>query len=129
MNNLKIFILTHGKLGNALKEVLKHMVGEEVIKDIISVPLKMNMKREDYYNLVNEQIKDEEILFFTDIMGGTPDIIAKMIIKKRNVGTVISGVNLPMIINIIRKNEFADPDQFIEKLISSGKNGIQKFYN
>lgn len=129
MNNLKIFILTHGRLGDALKNVLRHMVGDKELKDIVSVPLIMDMKREDYYHLVDEQIKDEEILFLTDIPGGTPDIIAKMIIKNRNRGIVISGVNLPMIINIMRKNEFTHEEQFIEKLISSGKNGIQKFYN
>ncbi|MCD6578640.1 PTS sugar transporter subunit IIA [bacterium] len=129
MSKIKIFILTHGDLCNALSQVLRHMLGDSLSNEVISVPLKKDMSRDSYYELLNSMISNEETIFFTDIPGGTPDIIAKMIVMKRERGTVISGVNLPMLINLIRQKEYDDPEDFVNKLIISGKNGIQKFNN
>ena len=129
MNKLKIFILTHGQLGRSLKKIMEHMFGNELLKNVCSIPLTMNMKREDYYKNVKEKVGDEDFIMFTDINGGTPDIVAKMIIVEMKKGICISGVNLPMLMNIMRENEFGNLNTFIDKLIASGKDGIQKFYN
>lgn len=105
------------------------MIGGSLGKIIIPIPLDERTSREEYYEMVNKEIDDSEIIFFTDIPGGTPDIVAKMIVMKREKGFVISGVNLPMLINLMHENEFDDLEKFADKLIISGKNGIQKFYN
>ena len=129
MNNIKIYILSHGNICVEYYIYFRYMAGEELAKYLIPIPLKSNMSRDDYLkNIYAEYNKECFPVFLTDIPGGTPDILAKMIVKKEGKGVVISGVNIPMIVNLIKIKDFDNKQALIDKLIEAGKNGIKKFY-
>ena len=129
MNSVKIYILSHGNICKEYYNYLRYMAGENLAKNLIPIPLKFDMSRDDYMKLIYSKYDNTCFpLFLTDIPGGTPDILAKMIVKKEGKGVVISGVNIPMIINLIKIEDFENEQKMIDKLVEAGKNGIKKFY-
>ena len=67
---------------------------------------------------------DEGILFITDIYGSTPSNIAQLLADKYD-STLISGVNLPMVIRLLNYRREPEPT-LIDKAIDGGVTGINQ---
>ena len=59
----------------------------------------------------------------TDLFGGTPSNLTLKIAMKHNVG-ILTGVNLPMLIQFISDRENSTLDQLIADCMEMGRNGI-----
>ena len=71
-----------------------------------------------------EQLDEGDgILIMTDLFGGTPSNLTLKIAMKRNVG-ILTGVNLPMLIQFISDRESNTLDQLIAGCMEMGRNGI-----
>ncbi len=128
MNDLKIFFLTHGTLCNAFKALLEYLGADLSVIRPESVPLNENESADDYRKRLLSISSGCTPLFITDIPGGTPDNCAKRVITEIGKGYSISGINVPMIAELIRFDSFKSPEELTEALIRSGKNGIREFY-
>ena len=71
-----------------------------------------------------EQLDEGDgVLIMTDLFGGTPSNLTLKIAMKRNVG-ILTGVNLPMLIQFISDRESNTLDQLIADCMEMGRNGI-----
>lgn len=120
---MKFLLITHGKLAEGLLDSAKMLIGELNNVDYISFDEKMGIDELELSirNYVQEN-KSDEILIFTDILGGTPFNVATLVTSEFNNITIIYGLNLPIFIECyINKDSYNLKD--IKNFIST--NAIQ----
>lgn len=117
-------ILTHGNLATSLKDTVEQMMGKQMGMMVVSNqgkdPEGLLSKLEE---LVSKS-KSKEIFLFVDLYGGSCWQVAKKFSSKRGDVVLITGVNLPMLVQFLSKRERLDKFELLEKVVESGKSGI-----
>jgi mannose PTS system EIIA component len=117
-------ILTHGNLATSLKDTVEQMMGKQVGMMIIS---NQGKDPEGLLSRLEELVsksKSKEIFLFVDLYGGSCWQAAKKFSSKRGDVVLITGVNLPMLVQFLSKRERLDKFELLEKVVESGKGGI-----
>ncbi|WP_339178802.1 PTS fructose transporter subunit IIA [Oceanobacillus sp. FSL W7-1293] len=117
-----ILIVTHGEFGKELKKSAEMIMGQ--MQDTYCFSLLEEMDPLELKNQINDVLNNApgESIIFTDIFGGTPSNIAATFSKKHY---VISGVNLPMIVEAEISRTQMEIRDLIHKIIHSASEGIQ----
>jgi fructoselysine and glucoselysine-specific PTS system IIA component len=112
----KFIIASHGNFSSGIKSALDIIIGKMENVYIIDAYVDGNNTIEEALNtvLINLQAKDE-LVVFSDLMGGSVTNQVLRFALKENVH-IISGMNLPLLIDII----LADADTPIETVIENG---------
>ncbi|SDW94163.1 PTS sugar transporter subunit IIA [Tepidimicrobium xylanilyticum] len=130
MNRKAVLVITHGKFGIELLKSVEMIMGEQ--EDAKALGLQLGDKVDDLRNEVEKIIlenekEDKETIIFVDILGGSPSNIALYVLKKHNSVKLITGVNMPMLIEVFQSRDFVELDELLEKIINSSMEGINKF--
>lgn len=125
------FIITgHSQFSVGLHEAVKMIAGEQ--DNIEAVPFLSGESADDYEEKINdvyERHSDKKLIFFTDLLGGTPykTSVEKKIARDSD-SEVISGSNLALVLEAVTLSEFIqDPEELCEMAINSGKDNIGLF--
>lgn len=100
---IKIVVATHGNFGKEIIQSAGMLVGD--ISKITSLSLMPGMSFEDFVNDARDILtknKDEQILCFVDLFGGTPSNTMTALTREFQMN-VITGLNLPMLIDACLK--------------------------
>ena len=113
----EILILTHGDFGKALIKSAEMIVGE--MENVKSFGLQPGVSPEDFIKEVMTLIDDntKEYFVLVDLFGGTPFHAAMYLTKNYDVN-VITGVNLPLLVEIHNQtvhSETVNVDAIIEE--------------
>ena len=125
MSNPLTIIITHERMALCLRRATEKILGKQknffpysTLKD--SLPIlaqKINQKI--------KKINPDHIVCFVDLMGGSCWNLANLFKQEHKNVTIISGVNLPMLISYFTHvNEMSFQD-FITKVIDDGSRGIK----
>jgi PTS system mannose-specific IIA component len=121
-----IVIVTHSQLGESLIEAAEFIVGKRS-KALVSVSIDLNQKAEKLRQKIAAGIKkvDKEngVLILTDMFGGTPSNLSYSFLEEGRI-EVLSGVNLPILIQAINSRDKMKLDQLATKLEAFGKKSI-----
>lgn len=122
-----IILIGHGNIATGMQSAVKLIFGEpenfqaiDFTQDVIPELLKEKLEKEI------EKI-GEEILILSDIAGGTPFKTASILSTKKENIKVISGMNLPMILEIICERENMDFNSLYLHSMETGKIQITGF--
>lgn len=120
MTKLNIVVGTHGRFGEELIKSAEMIVGK--MENVTSVSLLQEMSFEDFMNQVDSVLSNFQgpILALVDLYGGTPCNVLTALTKKYHYN-VITGLNLPMLINLylnIADKETIDIDEVIKNCIN-----------
>lgn len=120
---VKIIVTGHGKFAEGLIDVVNFIIGKQEGLEGINYN---NQDLDIYYKQIENAINNrgEEVLVFTDIIGGTPFRISSTISTKYKKVYVIAGTNIPMLIETIFKRESMSFDKLIKHIILIGKESI-----
>lgn len=120
----KIIIGTHGKFGEELIKSAEMIIGN--LENIKVFSLSSDMLPEEYYNNVENALKElpERTLCLTDLFGGTPCNTFIMLSKKYN-NEIITGLNLPMLIEVCENINTLEIDELLSKIEYSSKDSIK----
>jgi PTS system mannose-specific IIA component/PTS system mannose-specific IIB component len=80
---------------------------------------------EKYNNLINRLDSKEGVLFMVDLFGGSPFNAASIIAMKNENMEIVTGVNLPMILEVLGSREFLNLQELIQIALNSGKDAIK----
>ena len=127
---VKGLLITHGKLGDHFISVAEKIMEEKINIDFFAVEWNENgsdiIKRIDNYIKTN---KDQSIVIFTDMFGGSPSNICLRFIQP-NI-EVITGINMPGLLKFLtyRKKDIPFPKliQIIKKGAIDGINIISEY--
>lgn len=98
-----ILLVTHGKLAEEMKKAMEHVVGVQEQMDIICIDANddVEIRRQDIIQKVKSLDTGNGVCIATDMFGGTPSNLAISVMDGDNV-EVIAGLNLPMLIKLVR---------------------------
>lgn len=130
MNRKAVLVITHGKFGIELLKSVEMIMGEQ--EDAKALGLQLGDNVDDLRNEVEKIIlenekEDKETIIFVDILGGSPSNIALYVLKKHNSVKLVTGVNMPMLIEVFQSRDLVELDELLEKIINSSMEGINKF--
>jgi len=121
-----IVIVTHCQLGEALIEAAEFIIGERP-GSLESVSIDLSENAEKLRNKISQRIKkvegQEGVLILTDMFGGTPSNLSYSFLEEGRI-EVLSGVNLPVLIQAANMREKMKLDQLASDLESFGKKSI-----
>lgn len=115
-------LISHGAFAEALKDSLQMITGER--EDLFSVGLTHDDGPESFISKLNAQLDKmnvyDEIIVFTDLLGGSPGNAAVTKFIANDKVNIISGMNFPMLLSTVLTEGCT-----IDDIASFGRNGIQ----
>ena len=124
---IKLIILTHGSLSEALYETATRIVGEQ--EGILRFS-SLNLGPLDLFKSVREEVLQNdhhETIIAVDLKGGNTWNTACKIAHENNKVRVVSGVNLGMIFSFSTKRNEYDLDGLVDVLVQDGHRHIDKY--
>jgi PTS system mannose-specific IIA component len=126
-----ILIVSHGALSTQLIEAAKMIVGEH--ENLEALQLEQHQGLEDFKQGIRriydrENTDNQGLLILTDIFGGTPSNAAFMLLDELNL-SIVSGVNLPMLLEILLQRNGRSLEGLTEIAMQSGKEAIKDISN
>ncbi len=123
-NALITFILTHEQMALCLQGVVEKIIGKQenlfpYTNSVDALPVLAQK--------INDNIKDikpDHIVCFVDLAGGSCWSLAHMIGKQHKNVTIISGVNVPMLVSYFSNMNELPFDALITKIVNDGSRGI-----
>lgn len=95
---------------------------------VAAVSLEAECSLETFMNkvqMVLEQMDDKQgVLILADLLGGTPANVAASLAKCSNV-QVVTGINLPMLLEVYMVRQTADLQALTELAIQAGRGAVQ----
>ncbi len=121
-----IVIVTHSQLGEALIGAAEFIIGNRP-ESLESVSIDLNESAEKLRNKISQGIKNvkgqEGVLILTDMFGGTPSNLSYSFLEEGRI-EVLSGVNLPILIQAVNNREKMKLDELAANLEAFGKKSI-----
>jgi PTS system mannose-specific IIA component len=123
---IEYIIITHGSLALELLKTCEMIIGKQDRVYIITVQTGASLQNiADELDKIIENSKENGIIIFTDMFGGSPSNIAMSYLKNDDV-EVVTGVNLPMLIKAFALRQESESIGEISKLCAeAGKNSIR----
>ena len=123
-----LIIGTHGMFSEELvKSAEMIFVNQENVGYVTFIP---GEGTEDLISKYNQVITNldcsDGILFMVDLFAGSPFNAASMLAIKNDNMEIITGVNLPMLLEVFGNREFSTLPQLLEIAEESGKESIKK---
>ena len=117
----KLILVSHGKFCEGIKDSVEMILGPQ--EHIFTVSLLEEDGPQDLESKFTQHIdKDDDVVVFVDILGGTPaNIISKLIMQGEEL-ELYTGMNLPMIISYLNGQMINEEVDYIHK----GRKGIVK---
>lgn len=124
-----IIIVGHGEFAKGLISSVDVIAGEQ--KYLQGVEFRLDYSTEDLENNIKKKIETMKecsgLLFLTDIVGGTPFKTCVLLSQDIKNSKVLSGVNLPILLEAIMQKNTKDIEALKENIIKIGKEGIVSF--
>jgi len=121
-----ILIVTHSRLGDALIEAAEFILGTRP-EALVSVSIDLNESADVLRGKIADSIKkvksEHGVLILTDMFGGTPSNLSYSFLEEGHI-EVISGVNLPMLIQAASTRDKMNLEELAVKLEEFGKKSI-----
>ena len=121
-----IVIVTHCQLGDALIGAAEFIIGSRP-ESLESVSIDLNENAEKLRDKISQGIKkvkgQDGVLILTDMFGGTPSNLSYSFLEEGRI-EVLSGVNLPVLIQAVNRREKMKLDELATNLESFGKKSI-----
>jgi len=125
-----ICIVTHGELANGLKDSCELIIGEQ--NQLYTLGLRHGDDFEEFKESVLNGIEsvnnNDGVLVFVDLLGASPynSVLFNLPqLKQNNINIrMITGVNLPMLIEACEQRNHKDLESVFKKVIRTGKDYI-----
>ena len=124
--SVALLLITHEHIAQGLLTIA-HDVLDQTIENIAAIEVPMDAPVDDIKNSTHLKLSlldtDEGLLILTDLIGSTPFNIAHQLLSENENATLVSGLNLPMLLKISNYRTLSLAD-LTEKAIIGGQNGI-----
>lgn len=120
----KIVIATHSNLAEGFKDTLNYIAPNTVEVEVINAYIKSDRVEEEIEEVLNKFDSSEQILVFTDLLGGSVNQEFAKFLNQKNIH-LIAGANLPVILTLsiaFSMNDLTDED--IVKTIEESRNQL-----
>ncbi len=119
-----ILLVTHGNLAKEMMNAMEHVIGPQPQMDIICIGPDddIESRRADIMSKVKTLDTGDGVCVATDMFGGTPSNLSISVMEGNQV-EVVAGMNLPMLIKLVRSRDLS-LKQATEEAAAAGKKYI-----
>lgn len=123
-----ILVIGHGEFPSGLRNAMELIAGEQ--KEFYNVDFTAHVTTKEYEENVKKCLDDlstrcSGILVFCDMAGGSPYMIAKKVSQNYDKITLITGVSLPMLMDVVTTRDFEENfEVFTDIIIQSARDQI-----
>jgi mannose/fructose-specific phosphotransferase system component IIA len=122
MRGFRIVVAAHGELADAFVSAAQLICG--VLHDLHAVALRPDDSPESFSERLSAVMSgDDPVLVLTDLVGGTPHNVALALARRLPAATVISGVNLAVLVEAATSTDALD-DATVERLVALGRSAL-----
>lgn len=124
---VNILVVTHGEFGAYLVEAAEGIVGQQGpgVRSIgISPRMTVAQVRERIEGAIRDLHTACGLVILTDMPGGTPCNVAMPLSKDMPKVSVVSGVNLYMLVTAFNHRRQTPMEELVEKMLCAGKRAI-----
>ena len=120
-----ILLVTHGHLATEMIKAMEHVIGEQTQIDTVCIEENddVEAKRQEIVEKVKALNSGAGVCITTDMFGGTPSNLAISVMEGNQV-EVIAGLNLPMLIKLVRSRDLP-----LEKAAAESADAARKYIN
>ena len=122
-----LIIATHGMFSEELLKSSEMIFGSQ--ENVGCITFKPGEGVENLVSKYNKLIEkldcDDGVLFMVDLFGGSPFNAASILAMKNDKMEIISGVNLPMLLEVFGSREFSSLSELLVIAQESGKDSIR----
>lgn len=128
---LGIILTGHGSFATGLYEAATQIIGKQPQFTAINFPDGMSSEQleEQLHQAFQETNCGDGVLFLTDIVGGSPFRLAAVLSYQHKNIEVISGVNMPLLLEILLLRENLDITTIRQETIENGKQTITSLWH
>ncbi len=121
-----ILLVTHGNLAKEMIAAMEHVVGPQPNVKAVCIEAcdDIEVCRAHILQEVEALEEGDGVCVATDMFGGTPSNLAISVMNGRKV-EVIAGLNLPMLIKLVRERENVS----LKELVNLGAEAGRKYIN
>lgn len=118
-------LVTHGRLAEEFIAATEHVVGPQEGIQAVSIGPDddMEQRRDDIVKAVEDVETGNGVILLTDMFGGTPSNLAISLLDRANV-EVIAGINLPMLIKLVKIRRDGELAEAVTKAQEAGRKYI-----
>lgn len=124
---ISVIIGTHGMFSEEILKSAEMIFG--IQENIGSVTFKpgegVEGLVEKYNDLIEKMDSNDGVLFMVDLFGGSPFNAASLIAAKQDNMEIVTGVNLPMILEVLGNREALTTAELLKIAETSGKDAIR----
>lgn len=128
-----VMLVSHGTMAPGLHNALTMLAGEGR-EDILSTSLENGMSSTVYAENVRKCIsgitKEDEILLFGDLVGGSPLTTASNVIAEQGLlekTVIVGGMNLPLALSAVLMKDSMDTKDLIDMLVTEAREELKEF--
>ena len=115
-------LLTHGTLGAALMASVESILGPQEAVVVLS---NTGQALDQIADSLTPHLKDSRCIVFVDFCGGSPFMACKSLALSPETATIVSGVNLPMLLSFFTKRNKLNFTELSQTVKTDGLRGIQ----
>lgn len=124
---ISVIVGTHGMFSEEILKSAEMIFGGQ--ENVASVTFKpgegVDNLVEKYNKVINDLDSKDGVLFMVDLFGGSPFNAASIIAMRHENMEIVTGVNLPMILEVLGSREFSSLSELLEIAENSGKDAIK----
>jgi len=123
---LGIILTGHGGFASGMEKAMKQILGEQSQFVAIDFPETSStaLLTSQLEQAVNELDAGEDIVFLTDLLGGTPFRVASTLAMQKSGREVITGTNLQLLLEMALEREGLDSEAFRLQALECGHRGL-----
>lgn len=122
---IQFIVATHGKFAEGIKTSIELIIGNIDNLEILNCYITQNFNLKEEVEFILKKYPKEELIVLTDIFGGSVNNeFLENISNYKNLN-IVSGVNLPLILTLIEKqNDYDNPKELIRESIEECSNSL-----
>jgi len=126
---IALIISTHGKFSEELVKSSEMIFGSQTNVGVVTFKPGEGTDNliEKYNNLIDNELDCKDgVLFMVDLFGGSPFNAASVLALKNDNMEIVSGVNLPMLLEVFGSRDFSSLSELVSIAQNAGKDAIKK---
>ncbi len=124
---IAIVLGTHGKFSQEILKTTELILGKQ--ENVVAITFLPGEGADDlmkkYENVMKSLKCDDGVLFMVDLFGGSPFNAASRIVAKEDTMDIVSGINIPMLLEVFSAREDSTIGELARIAISAGNLGIK----
>jgi len=123
---LGIILCGHGGFASGLEQAMKQILGEQPQFVAVDFPQASTtaLLTSQLSEAINTLDPEQDVVFLTDLLGGTPFRVASMLAMQKTGREVITGTNLQLLLEMVLERDDLSSEAFRLQALECGHRGL-----